>query len=35
VEAQGKAVHVLEDLQREITHGMHGNLGEEAVAHLG
>ena len=34
VEAQGQAVHVLEGLQRELPHRMHGDLGEEAVAHL-
>jgi hypothetical protein len=35
VEAQGQPVHVLEGLQRELAHRVHGDLGEEAVAHLG
>ena len=35
VKAQGQAVHVLEGLQGELSHRMHGDLGEDAVAHLG
>ncbi len=34
MEAQGKAMHVLEGLERELSHRMHRHLGEQPVAHL-
>ena len=34
VEAQREAVHVLEGVERQLAHGMQGDLGEHALAHL-
>ena len=34
VEAQRQAVHVLEGVERQLAHGVHGDLGEHALAHL-
>ena len=34
MEAQGQAVHVLEGGERQAAHGVHGDLGEHALAHL-
>ena len=34
MEAQRQAVHVLEGVERQLAHGMQGDLGEHALAHL-